>query len=84
VLSFRLREPVMISTEKSQFAFQPVSQSDYSNSRNLQRRPRTSRAVPPPPPYPYPYPYAFGYPYPYPWYPEPFVGFGFGYGRYRR
>lgn len=85
VLSFRLQSPVTISTEKSQFAFQPVSQSDYSNnSRNLQRRPRM-RAVPPPPPYAYPYPYSFGYPYPYPWYPEPFIGFGFGYyGRYRR
>jgi hypothetical protein len=81
VLSFHLQAPVTISTEKSQFAFQPVSQSDYNNnSRNLQRRPRM-RPVPPPPP-PYPYPYAFGYPYPYPWYPEPFIGFGFGY--YRR
>jgi hypothetical protein len=86
VLSFRLQAPVTISTEKSQFAFQPVGQSDYNNSRSLQRRPRISRPVPPPPPlYPYPYPYAFGYPYPYPWYPEPFVGFGFGYyGRYQR
>jgi hypothetical protein len=83
VLSFRLQSPVTISTEKSQLAFQPVNQSDYNNSRTLQRRPRMSRPVPLPPPYPYPY--AFGYPYPYPWYPEPFLGFGFGYyGRYRR
>jgi hypothetical protein len=85
VLSFRLQAPVTISTEKSQVAFQPVSQSDYNNARSLQRRPRISQPVPPPPPYPYPYPYAFGYPYPYPWYPEPFIGLGFGYyGGYRR
>jgi len=81
VLSFRLQVPLTISTEKSQFAFQPVSQSDYNNnSRNLQRRARVRPA--PPRPYPYPYPYAFGLPYPYPYYPEPFIGFGWGY--YRR
>jgi hypothetical protein len=80
VLSFRLQAAVTVSTEKSQFAFQPVTQSDYnSNPRpsEPQRRPRMSRPVPPPPLYPYPY--AFGYPYAYPWYPGPFVGFGFGY-----
>lgn len=85
VLSFRLQAPVTISTEKSQLAFQPVSQSDYNNnSRNLQRRPRMRPAPPPPPPYFSPYPYAYGYPYPYPWYPEPFVGFGLGYYGFHR
>jgi hypothetical protein len=80
VLSFRLQAPVTISTEKSQLAFQPVTQSDY-DSRPGQHRPRMGRPVPPPPPYyTYPYPYAYGYPYP--WYPEPFFGFGY-YGGYR-
>jgi hypothetical protein len=78
VLSFKLKSPVTISTEKSQFAFQPVTQSDY-DSRTPQNRPRMMRPVPPPYPYgPAPYPYAYAYPYP--WYPAPFVGFGY-YGR---
>jgi hypothetical protein len=86
VLSFRLQAPVTISTEKSQFAFQPVTQSDY-DSHSPQGRPRMVRPGPPPPPYygyPYAYPYAYSYPYPYPWYPAPFLGFGFygGYGRF--
>jgi hypothetical protein len=85
VLSFRLQAPVTISTEKSQFAFQPVTQSDY-DSRSAQGRPRMARPGPPPPLYPY-YPYAYPYaygPYPYAWYPGPFVGFGYygGYGRF--
>jgi hypothetical protein len=62
VLSFRLTAPVTISTEKSQFAFQPVTQSDY-NPPQQQNRPRLDRPGPPPPPPYYPYPY--GYPYPY-------------------
>jgi hypothetical protein len=86
VLSFRLQAPVTISTANSQFAFQPVTQSDY-DSRSPQGRPRMARPSPPPPPYPYypyAYPYAYAYPYPYPWYPAPFVGFGYygGFGRF--
>jgi hypothetical protein len=86
VLSFRLQAPVTISTENSQFAFQPVTQSDY-DSRSAQSRPRMARPGPPPPPYypyPYAYPYAFAYPYPYAYYPMPFFGFGYygGYGRF--
>jgi hypothetical protein len=87
LLSFRLQAPVTISTEKSQFAFQPVTQSDY-DSHSPQGRPRLARPGPPPPPYPYyppyGYPYAYAYPYPYPWYPAPFVGFGYygGFGRF--
>jgi hypothetical protein len=86
VLSFRLQAPVTISTEKSQFAFQPVTQSDY-DSRSPQSRPRMARPGPPPPPYypyPYAYPYAYAYPYPYAYYPAPFFGFGYfgGYGRF--
>jgi len=86
VLSFRLQAPVTISTENSQFAFQPVTQSDY-DSRSSQNRPRMARPGPPPPPYypyPYAYPYAYAYPYPYAYYPMPFFGFGYygGYGRF--
>jgi hypothetical protein len=89
VLSFRLQAPVTITTANSQFAFQPVTQSDY-DSRSSQGRPRMARPGPPPPPYsPYPYaypyaPYAYAYPYPYAYYPVPFFGFGYygGYGRY--
>lgn len=89
VLSFRLQAPVTISTQNSQFAFQPVQQSDY-DSRSSQGRPPMARPGPPPPPaypygpYPYAYPYAYAYPpYAYPWYPAPFVGFGY-YGRFGR
>jgi hypothetical protein len=85
VLSFRLQAPVTISTENSQFAFQPVTQSDY-DSRSAQSRPRMARPGPPPPayyPYPYAYPYAYDYAYPYAFYPAPFFGFGY-YGRFGR
>lgn len=85
VLSFRLQAPVTISTENSQFAFQPVNQSDY-NSRSPQFRPRMVRPGPPPPyyPYPYGYPLAYGYPYPYSLFPPPFISFGYygGFGRF--
>lgn len=85
VLSFRLQSPVTISTENSQFAFQPVTQSDY-DSRSPQGRPRMVSPGPPPPPYPYPYAYPYGYasPYPYAYYPAPFFGFGYygGFGRF--
>jgi hypothetical protein len=80
VLSFRLEGPVTISTERSQFAFQTVTQSDY-DSRSPQRRPRMVRPGPPPPPYYGPYPYAYGYPYPYAFYPAPYFGIGY-YGRF--
>jgi len=94
VLSFRLEAPVTISTERSQSAFQPVSQDDY-NSRPGSGRPQhfeTSRGpgYPPPAPYYYGYPYAYGYPYGFGYYPAPFgfgfyggygFGYGFGYGR---
>jgi len=86
VLSFRLQAPVTISTENSQFAFQPVTQSDY-DSHSPQSRPRMARPGPPPPPYypyPYAYPYAYAYPYSYAYYPAPFFGFGYygGFGRF--
>ncbi len=86
VLSLRLQAPVTISTENSQFAYQPVTQSDY-DSRSSQNHPRMARPGPPPPPYypyPYAYPYPYVYPYPYAYYPAPFFGFGYygGYGRF--
>lgn len=88
ILSFRLQTAVTISTDKSQFAFQPVTQTDY-DSRSRQLRPRMVRPGPPPAPYysgpyPYPYPYTYAYPYSYDFYPVPFIGFGYygGFGRY--
>jgi hypothetical protein len=92
VLSFRLQAPVTISTERSQFAFQPVTQDDYNaGTPNLRPRRFAGPGGPGyPPPY-YGYPYA--YPYPYAFFPGPFgfgfyggYGFGprFGFGRFRR
>jgi hypothetical protein len=78
VLSFRLQAPVTISTANSQFAFQPVTQSDYDSHPTLARRPHMAPG--PPAYYGYP-PYAFGYPYPY-YYPGPYVGFYGAYGRF--
>jgi len=50
-LSFRIKEPITVSTENSRQAFQPVGSDDYGNSRSL--RPRPSG-------------YAGGYPVAYP------------------
>ena len=80
VLSFRLQAPVTISTEHSQFAFQPVSQDDYNGRASYARTQRPAGPGGPgyPPP---PYYYGYGYPYPYAFYPGP-LSFGFygGYG----
>jgi len=98
VLTFRLQNPVTISTDRSQNAFQPVTQADY-DSRTPGSRPqrlstpgRPGYGPPSPPPY-YGYPYAYEAPYPYPYYgyyPVPFSfgfygGYGFGgrFGGYR-
>jgi hypothetical protein len=81
VFSFRLQAPLTISTERSQFAFQPVTQGDYDSRAPHAREPHLAGpggpGYPPPPYYGYPY----GYPYPYAFYPRP-LGFGFygGYG----
>lgn len=90
VLSFRLEAPVTVSTEKSQFAFQPVNQNDINsrgpNGRMQRFGPQAGPGYPPPAPYyGYPYPYAYSYPYSYyGYYPAPFAfGFYGGYGRYR-
>jgi hypothetical protein len=99
-LSFRLKEPISISTASSAQAFQPVGSNDYNSSPSLRRRgaPGYPGAYPPYPPYyascgPYwgcrPY-------YPYYGYYGPVIGFsywggyghgwghGFGHGGFRR
>jgi len=76
LLTFRLQAPLTISTERSEYAFQPVTAQDYAGSnQQLQRRPPTMYGRGPgypPPPYYAPY-YAGGYPYYYPYY-----GWGWG------
>jgi hypothetical protein len=73
LLTFRLETPVTISTERSQVAFQPVGQGDYSSSYGRDSRDQDAygggprrRVVAPPPAYPYYYgsPYGWGYPGP--------------------
>jgi hypothetical protein len=86
-LTFRLQNPITISTDRAPGAFQPVQQTDYEP--RLQRRPG-----PPPgpvgPPRGY-YGYGYGYPgpyaYPYPYYYGPSFYFYGGprfYGHFRR
>jgi hypothetical protein len=86
VLTFRLQNPVTISTERSQNAFQPITQADYDSRTSENRSQRLSTPgrpgygpPPPPPPY-YGYPYAYEAPYPYPYYGYyPYVPFTFGF-----
>jgi len=73
VLSFQLQSPLTISTDKNQYAFQPVKQSDYE-SHSTENRPRMRRPGPPPPRYGGPYAYPYGS------YPPPPSGSGY-YGR---
>jgi hypothetical protein len=51
LLSFRLKDPVTISTARSQRAFLPVGPNDYRSSPTLRRRGDPYVAYPPPPPY---------------------------------
>ncbi len=63
VLTFRLLDPVTISTQQGEQAFRPVTQDDYSNQGVTRNPPRTFRAdtyPPPPPPYYYYGPYYWG------------------------
>jgi hypothetical protein len=64
VLTFRLENPVTISTVRSNVAFRPVTSQDYAQSKPAPR-PRLARPYPPPPYGYYAYPYG---PYPYPAY----------------
>jgi hypothetical protein len=72
VLSFQLQSPIIISTDKNQYAFQPVKQSDYE-SHSTENRSRMRRPGPPPR-------YNGPYGYPYGSYPPPPPGSGY-YGR---
>jgi hypothetical protein len=82
LLTFRIANPIAISTERSEQAFQPVTPQDYQGSNQLRPRPPSMYAgpggpgYPPPPPYYSPY-YAGGYPY---YYGSPFFGYGYGFG----
>jgi len=87
ILTFRLQAAVTVSTERSQFAFQPVTQGDYdSRSTHMRtlRGPGSGGPMMPPPYYGYPYPYY----YPYGYFGVPLAigvygGFGRGFGGYR-
>jgi hypothetical protein len=74
-LTFRITEPITISTENAPHAFLPAVQQDYEQPRMLQQRPAFARG----PVYGAPYPYygPWGYPYPYPYFYGPTVGVGF-------
>jgi len=52
-LTFRLEEPLTVSTENSQVAFQPVRPEDYEPQRTLRQSSRAAAGPPPPPPYYY-------------------------------
>jgi len=82
LLTFRVANPVPISTERSEQAFMPVTRQDYEGSNQLRPRPPSMMygglgpGYPPPPPYYSPY-YAGAYPY---YYGAPYYGYGYGYG----
>jgi hypothetical protein len=69
ILTFRIDQPATISTGRSQQAFLPVTQDDYSRRaiRNPDRYPTADSYPPPPPPPAYYAPYDSGW-YPYPYY----------------
>jgi hypothetical protein len=81
LLTFRIANPVTISTERSEQAFQPVTRQDYEGSNQLRPRQPSMYAAPgagyPPPPPDYAPYYAGGYPY---YYGSPFFGYGYGFG----
>jgi hypothetical protein len=70
MLTFRLDEPLSISTEQSQLAFQPVRASDYRGDQDAYANPRQQH-VRTGPPYPRPY-----------YYTDPWYGYGFYPGVY--
>jgi hypothetical protein len=66
LLTFRLENPVTVSTVRSNVAFRPVTPQDYAQAKPAPPRPRLVRPYPPPPygyyPYPYgPYPAYYGF-----------------------
>jgi hypothetical protein len=88
VLTFRLEEPLAISTDRSQLAFRPVNQSDYDRpdrDQDAYARPEARGGAGPvygPTPYPYYFDYAYGgYPWGWGYYPPVYLGFyGGGFG----
>ncbi|WP_180540330.1 hypothetical protein [Nevskia soli] len=83
VLTFRIEQPLAISTVNSGGAFEPVTRQDYNANGFRPARPGGPGYGYAPAPYPayaypaYPYPYAYGYGYGW---GGPFIGVGF-YGR---
>jgi hypothetical protein len=95
VLTFRVEQPVTISTEHAPQAFRFVSPGEYNAPPRLQTRGPGGPGYPPAPgaayyygaPGYYPYGYPYAYPYPYFWggfYPGFYWGPRFGFrGRFR-
>lgn len=88
LLTLQLQYPISIYTQRSPWAFRPVTQEDYT-AGTLRRRPQRIAVAPYPPPPPYYYHYyygppVYGYyyaPYAYGYYPPPvFFGFYRAYG----
>jgi hypothetical protein len=86
VLTFRIDQPVTISTEHAPQTFRYISPREYTAQPSMQPRPGYGGYGPPAPgygyapgyaAYPYPYPY-YGYPYGY-GYPYYWGGFGLGF-----
>ena len=67
MLTFRLQEPLRISTEQSQMAFQPVRPSDYRGDQDAYANPSPRVRTGPP------------YPRPYYYYADPWYGYGYGF-----
>jgi len=96
VLTFRLSEPITISTVRAPQAFRYVATNEYNRASNAQGAPAGSgwncKGYGWPPPYPAPPYYSYPY-YPYPWgasvglwwgpgfYGRGFYGRGYGYRR---
>jgi hypothetical protein len=83
LLTFRLQQPLVINTQRSQVAFLPVNQQDYASAQpQVQPRPVVPAYPAVAVPYAYPYPYA-AWPYWGGWgfYPSvSFIGYYGGYG----
>ena len=78
LLTFRLQEPVTVNTQRSQLAFQPVSQQDYAEAPDPPQMQQRPPALPFPPGLEYPLGPVYPYPYVYPYAALPFGG-GWGF-----
>jgi hypothetical protein len=79
VLTFRLEEPIVVSTDRAPLAFRPVGPGDYDQPQD---QPRLLARPPTPPPAPYYGPVWGPYYGPYPYYYGPGITLGFGFGGY--